>query len=45
MPWLIEERRATGIVNFVNQGAVKLPTLLDPFHSVLPVNNLFCAGL
>jgi len=39
MPWLIEERRATGIVNFVNQGAVKLSTRLDPFHSVLPVNH------
>ena len=29
LPRIIEEKRATGIINFVSKGAVKLPALLD----------------
>jgi len=47
LPRLIEERRATGIVNFVNQGAVKLPTLLeaaDVKHTVAPTSSASLAS-
>ncbi len=47
LPRLIEERRATGIGNFVIQGAAKLPTLLeaaDVKHTVAPTSSASLAS-
>lgn len=47
LPRLIEDRRATGIVNFVSQGAVKLPALLEAAgvkHTVAPMSSASLAS-
>ena len=47
LPRLIEERRATGIVNFVSRGAIRLPALLEAAgirHAVAPTSSASLAS-
>jgi 3,5-epimerase/4-reductase len=47
LPRLIEEQRATGILNFVNPGAVKLPALLEAAgaeYTVAPTSSASLAS-